>query len=636
MLNITIYFFTLLQANPLMLKQKISPFVLLFLLLLTAKNYGQSGFSAKEIQIRKIMMSNPEQAKTLVRNFLNSTEKRHDTTSVNMYVYYGFAHNLLNAPDSAIYYYKKALGYADKYPKSKAKVYLNLGISNRKLTKYDTALKYLKLAEILNKEISNKNGLGMVYGEIASVYNQQFQYEKSIDYLLEALDLFKQSNKPDLINPVKQRLAGTYVGTQNYVFAADLYADVLSYFKTVDLKNYYVTLVNYGECFYFIGNYTKAKSAINEALPGLDKFKDTESKGIALCWLGAIAFKEKDFVKGEAYYDKGLKMLYEKKSYTSHAIFLRYITDLNANGKYDKATAAIADSEKRLKDMPVGIKLRADLEEQKSITYKSNDAKDKSIASLEKALVYKDSINLAGYEEKLNKQQAQYQNELQRKKNIALAKHNKFLALKVKSETQKKIILIGLFVAALAIMTGGYIFYRFKRKLENEKIKSMTMSNALIAQQYENEQESNRQLKKSLLEKQSDLMSGAMRLAGVQENINEMLVAVKEKEDGVDAHFLTKKLETLIKQEDYWEAFEKKFSEAHPHFRTNLLQAYPDLNKTDLFFASLLKLKLPYKDIGRLMAISPESVVKRKYRLKKKMHIEAEEMFDKILLEMQA
>jgi hypothetical protein len=60
-------------------------------------------------------------------------------------------------------------------------------------------------------------------------------------------------------------------------------------------------------------------------------------------------------------------------------------------------------------------------------------------------------------------------------------------------------------------------------------------------------------------------------------------------------------------------------------------EAYPTLNRTNLFFSSLLKLRLPYKEIGRLISISPESVVKRKYRLKKKMMIEDEEEFDKVL-----
>ena len=49
----------------------------------------------------------------------------------------------------------------------------------------------------------------------------------------------------------------------------------------------------------------------------------------------------------------------------------------------------------------------------------------------------------------------------------------------------------------------------------------------------------------------------------VQENINDMFNVVKQKEDIGNVDFLTTKLETLIKQEDYWEAFEKKFGEAH-------------------------------------------------------------------------
>lgn len=606
--------------------------LLLFFTLFHSIVYSQSEISVKENQIRKNMMANPELVKKLVGEILSSGEKLHDTTSTNMYIYYGFAHNVLNAPDSAIYYYKKSLAFADNYPKSKAKAFINLGVSYRKLTKYDISLKYLRQSEALNLEANNKYGLAMVYGEIASVFNQQVQYEKSIEYLLKALDILKDSNKLANINPLKQRLAGTYMGTQNYAFAADMYADVLAYFKTYDQKNYFVTLVNYGQCLYFLKNYAKAKAALNESLPGLHKFNDSEATGIALSWLGAIAFKEEKFIKGEEYYDEALKILFEKKSYSSHSILLQYITDLNKNAKYEKAAKIIAYSEKQLKGIPVNIEVKVNLESQKALTYQKDD-KDKSIASLGKVIRLKDSINAVDNKATLNKLQAQYQNKLQREKNISLSKNNKYLALKVKSETQQKVILIGLFAAALAIIIISYVYYQFKRKLQKEKLKNITISNELIAKQYEIEQGKNKLLKKSLLEKQTDLVSGAMRLAEVQENINEMLTAVKEKDDSVDSGFLTKKLETLIKQEDYWEVFEKKFSEAHPNFRANLTEAYPNLNKTDLFFASLLKLKLPYKEIGRLMVISPESVVKRKYRLKKKINIENEDEFDKVLAE---
>lgn len=616
-----------------MLKQLCLAVLLLLLTSVNSITYAQSTLAAKESQIRKNMMANPLLVKTLVKEVLNSNEKLADSTHANMYIYYGFANNLLNTTDSAIYYYKKALPFAENYPKIKAKAFLNMGVSYRKLTQYDASLRYLKQSEILNREINYRTGLGMVYGEIASVYNQQIQYKKAIEYLLKAIDIIKDTNKPDNLYPLEQKLAGTYMGTENYAFAADIYTDVLKYFKTSQPKNYFVTLVNYGQCLYFLKKYPQAKTILTEALPGLNKFKDTEATGMALSWLGAIAFKEKDFVKGESYYDRALKTLFELKSYSSHSILLRYITILNENGRYDKAASVIEYSDKKIKKVAANIQIEAVLELQKAITYKNSDAKDKSIAALENTIALKNKIDIEASQAMLSKLQAQYQNELQREKNISLSKNNTLLVLKVKSETQKTIILIGLFLGALVIIIGGCFLYRFKRKLEKEKLTRITVSRELIVQQYENEQENNRQLKKSLLEKQADLVSGAMRLAGVQENINEMLTAVKEKDKEINADFLTKKLETLIKQEDYWEAFEKKFSEAHPFFNRKMAEAYPALNKTDLFFASLLKLKLPYKDVGRLMAISPESVAKRKYRLKKKMLIEDEDEFDTTLSE---
>ncbi|MHA3789788.1 hypothetical protein ACX0HA_16395, partial [Flavobacterium hauense] len=56
------------------------------------------------------------------------------------------------------------------------------------------------------------------------------------------------------------------------------------------------------------------------------------------------------------------------------------------------------------------------------------------------------------------------------------------------------------------------------------------------------------------------------------------------------------------------------------------------LSKNDLFFCALLKLNLPYKDMATLMQVSPETIVKKKYRVKKKMGLETESELENILL----
>lgn len=610
-----------------------SCFILLFWALTTFISYGQSTLPEKESYIIKNIRSNPDLVKKLVREVLND-EKLPDTTIVNMYIYYGYAHNLLNAHDSAIYFYKKSLYYSDGYPKYKAKAYLNLGIQYRKITKYDTALQYLKQSETLNRESGNKNGLAMVYGELASVYNQQGYYEWSIDYLLKALEIFKESNNPNLINPIRQRLAGTYVGTKNYAFAADIYSDVLPFFKSQKSKNYYITLANYGECLYFLKKYDMAENALNEALPGLAKFQDEETSAIASSWLGAIAFIRGDSKKGEYLYNKSLKILYTKNSFSLHTITGHYLSHLNQLGRYDKAAKVIAYSEKMLKAIAINTRVTAELEAQKAITYKNINDKDKSIASLEMALKLKDSVDYAKNYVTLNRLQAQYQNKLQREKNISLATNNKFLNVKVKNKALQNIIVTGLFILALAFIVWGYTLYLLRKKLQEENLENLTARKKIVIDKYQKEQENNSHLKKTLLIKQTNLLEGAMKLAQVKENINEMLDVVKDKGGEVDTVFLTNKLEKLVRQEDYWEVFDKNFNEAHPQFKMHLQMAYPHLNKTDLFFASLLKLKLPYKEIGRLMVISPESVAKRKYRLKKKMNIESDEEFDVTLSQM--
>ena len=151
-----------------------------------------------------------------------------------------------------------------------------------------------------------------------------------------------------------------------------------------------------------------------------------------------------------------------------------------------------------------------------------------------------------------------------------------------------------------------------------------------LNRKYESGQQTIADLKEKLKEKQADLVSGATRLASLQDNIEEM-ISICNSDDSASLEKVQKQLQKLVKQKDYWLTYEDKFNEAHPYFKTALSKQYPQLNNAEIFFCSLLKLKLSYKDIGRIMQISPDSVVKKKYRTKKKMGIENEEEFDAVL-----
>ncbi len=67
-----------------------------------------------------------------------------------------------------------------------------------------------------------------------------------------------------------------------------------------------------------------------------------------------------------------------------------------------------------------------------------------------------------------------------------------------------------------------------------------------------------------------------------------------------------------------WEGFKLHFEEVHPQFFSRLQEAYPALSANDLRLCAYLLIDLNSKEIAQIYNISPESIRKKKQRLREK------------------
>ena len=70
---------------------------------------------------------------------------------------------------------------------------------------------------------------------------------------------------------------------------------------------------------------------------------------------------------------------------------------------------------------------------------------------------------------------------------------------------------------------------------------------------------------------------------------------------------------------DEWDTFKLHFEQVHPRFFEVLQRSFKNLSQIDLRHCAYIKIGLSNKEIGRILSISSESVVKQHYRIKKKM-----------------
>lgn len=142
---------------------------------------------------------------------------------------------------------------------------------------------------------------------------------------------------------------------------------------------------------------------------------------------------------------------------------------------------------------------------------------------------------------------------------------------------------------------------------------------------------------KKLMLKKQRLDNYTQRLVEKSEmirKVNEELEVLRKslsKED-IHIHKFNEVLNLQILTEDDWESFKLAFEGVHPGFFGKLRYHYPDITVSELRLAALIKLKLTLKESAAMLGISPESVKKSRYRLKKKLGVPDSENVDEFIV----
>jgi DNA-directed RNA polymerase specialized sigma24 family protein len=93
--------------------------------------------------------------------------------------------------------------------------------------------------------------------------------------------------------------------------------------------------------------------------------------------------------------------------------------------------------------------------------------------------------------------------------------------------------------------------------------------------------------------------------------------------------FLNQLTQETILTEEQWRSFRHKFERVHYGFFQKFVHEVPEATESELRLAALTKLKMTNNEIAAMLGISPESVNKTRYRLRKK--IDKEEGLEGIL-----
>jgi len=136
-----------------------------------------------------------------------------------------------------------------------------------------------------------------------------------------------------------------------------------------------------------------------------------------------------------------------------------------------------------------------------------------------------------------------------------------------------------------------------------------------------------------LNEKQAQLMHEALRTIEINNTMQTMAKQLTSElqKDGIseDQRSVLVNLRNKIRNKSVllnnWTIFQLKFNLTYPNFTSDLLTKFPRLTKEDLIFISAISINLNTQQLSVILSITPESVRKSKYRLKKKLGLEKDQ-----------
>ncbi len=517
-----------------------------------------------------------------------------------------------NQKDSAIYYLEKAKIQALGNPDELFRVY-NRGANYffKEDIKLDSAKTYMQKMsallpaleyDVLKSRLYNK--LGYFYGLNGNI-KEAFQAYNSAIIINRKLEEYTNYKV----------LANSYVKLGRLYGRLELYPTAKSYFKKAiallkeDPEIDQVFIYRHLACVY------KKMGAIDDAMSYLQKaIKINEENSLSRAYESHQINTQKNLA--EIYYikeDRKQALFYVLESIKNASkiqrkdldvrLFLLLSKIYNDEGDVDLAFINGLKSFEiaKAKDIPYQILMSS---KQLKLLYKN-------IGNTEKAYFYLDIYNktknrIYREEAKVTILKAEYLEDL-RKEKLATNKIQE-------ASYFHALLIIGICLVLLGIV---YTFYQRKKEVLQQRIVSNEKSKYRIQQKLQDE-------RKRALEKENEL-SVYMRMLSQQTDAGSEATIVKMKSTLQQLHSLK------ILTEDDWLEFKTLFLNIYPNFYKNFKINVADYSLGDLKLASLIRLSLNTKEIANILAISPESVRKGKYRLRKKMTFTSEKELQKFI-----
>ncbi len=524
-------------------------------------------------------LSNPE-----YRKALGLYRELQDTLKIGyIFLNLGLDFSEQDIMDSTLYFYDKALinftAVKDTVQISKIKRYIADTYGKKGYYKIGLQ-KALDAARLLEKS-QDSFEIHMSYFGIASFYHELKDSLSAENYLRKINSFFEKNKNPRWESTAKLRLAALFLDSP------DKYNEALALVdKGVDLSkdlNFKINiadgLLTKGLLLARMGKYEEAEKITKEALTYSRPTNINHSISRSLVLLGELSLREKDYSKSQAYFKEGLEVAENAGLLTQQKDALMNLAKVNQS---------------------MGANLTA-------LKY------HQLFKEINDSIFQKERIN------KVEEWKLIYETE-KKEAEIALQEEEiKTLNEKARGDKLQKGLYAGGMASALALF--GLSVFGFRQRIKKNRI-AREKQEEIYKQEIEH--------------KQKELASQTLHL--VQKNtfiqeLKENLENLKNSPEKFKAEF--RRIVMLLKKENAsdkdWEVFKTYFADVHNDFDQKLKTLYADISEKEIRLAAFLRMNLTTKEIAATLNVLPDSILKSKYRLKKKLGLDKETDLNRFL-----
>lgn len=521
--------------------------------------------------------------------------------------------------DSALTYFQKAI---DLYKELGDKHNEGIMIAKKVYTQYsktdyDKALEAIETNLALYSEPLDSTVIMMLLGVRGRIYMRQTRYKEGFEATIEAIKIAEKIGDEDNKAIITGTLSSLYHYTGNRQKSIALKKESLEHYKKINDKRLIALALNdIGNSNYVIENYDVAIKYLEESLPISKEMKLHSLTGITLFNIGKTYIRKGAIKKGIAYLEESI---HYSKNISHHPLSESWALKKLA----DVYTEELKQPERAIPMLDRAIIL-ADSVGNKDDLYQSYRDRSQAYAALglhkkalEDHISYK-SINDTVYNIEKSKEIERLKTEFETKEKeqqITFQKNEiDLLEQKAKVNNLQKILLVGGLLLSLVLF--GFGFYGFRQKLKRNKAEKEKLDNELAFK------------KKELTTYTLNLARKNQVLEGLKEKAKEL--KKQQSQDGYQ--HLIRTIDFDLQDDNNWENFSNYFQQVHKDFNYKIKKQFPAISASELRFLSLVKMNLSSKEIASILNISNEGIKKARYRVRKKLGLNASESLEDLIL----